>query len=139
MKNHNKLWAEVTKQHNTGYKIGGLKDLLARVLFYVSGMNFVLLAATAYHTTLREPIHEYVPWFTFPLFLGTMIALVLIAMALEYKLVLPSSMAYANLQMYKHQSLLKKQLDRIEKTLAKMQGNGEDGVGQEGKENEAEQ
>lgn len=121
MRMRSKLWAKITRQHNPGYQIGGIKDLLIRVLFYVSGINFVLLAATAYHTTLREPIHQWMPWFTFPMFLGILVVLVSLSMVLEYKLVLPSTMAYLNLQQYKHQNPIKAQLDRIEATLAKMQ------------------
>jgi len=120
------LKGKITKQYNTGSWIGGAKDLLGRSLFYVGVINFALLAVTAYHTTLRDVLSVWIPWLTFPIFMGALIAIVLASMVIEYKLILPSTIAYLNSQSYKHQSLLRMQLDRIEKTLADMKKEGED-------------
>ena len=115
------LKSKLTKQYHISGWVGALKDLFTRVVFYVTALNFVLLAATAYHTTLRETIQSQLPWLTFPVFLGVLVVLVLISMVIEYKIVLPSTIAYLNEQGYKHQNPIRAQLDRIEKMLADMQ------------------
>ena len=117
-----RIWTRLTKQYKVSGKIGGFKDLLGRTLFYVSIVNFILIAATAYHTTLRDIVHTWLPWFNFPVFLGVLVAGLLLMMILEYKVVLPSAWAFSNRQQYEHQNLLRKQLDRIEETLEEMKG-----------------
>lgn len=111
----------LTKQYNMGSWIGGLKDLIMRVLLYVAIINFVLIVATAYHTTLRETLQVWIPWLTFPMFLGSLVVLLLLVMVLEYKIVLPSTWSFVNRQQYEHKSPIKEQLDRIEKMLADIQ------------------
>jgi len=114
----------VMRQHAVGSWLGGLKDLIMRVLLYVSLINFLLIVATAYNTTLRDTLQVWAPWLSFPVFLGALVLLLLLLMILEYKVVLPSSWSFVNKQQYEHQSPVKEQLDRIEKILENMQ-NGE--------------
>jgi hypothetical protein len=123
-----KLLAVLIQQRKTGYWIGGAKDLLTRVFFYVTALNFILLAATAYNTTLREPLHEWFPWLTFPLFLAILAIVLAFSMVLEYKLVLPSTIAYLNQQGYKHQNPIREQLDRIENELRNLRNDIGDGM-----------
>lgn len=116
------IWLRLTKQYKVSSKIGGVKDLLMRTLFYVTAVNFVLIAATAYHTTLRDTLLVWIPWLNFSTFLGVLVVGLLLMMILEYKIVLPSTWAFSNRQQYEHQNLIRKQLDRIEETLEEMQG-----------------
>ena len=116
-----KFWKSLTKQYKISGKIGGAKDLLMRTLFYVSIVNFILIAATAYHTTLRDIVNTWLPWFNFPIFLTVLVGGLLLMMILEYKIVLPSTWAFTNRQQYEHQNLIREQLDRIEKTLSEIQ------------------
>ena len=115
------MWARLTKQYKASGKIGGAKDLLMRTLFYVSIINFILIAITAYHTTLRDTLLSWFPWLNFPIFLGILVVGLLLLMVLEYKIVLPSSWAFSNRQQYEHQNLIRKQLDKIEETLSEIQ------------------
>jgi len=115
-------WGRLTKQHNIGSWVGGLKDIFTRALFYVTAINFLLLAATAYHTTLRDALLErQLAWMTFPVFIGLLLVLILVLMVVEYKLILPSTMAYLNAQVYKHENPIRRQLNRIEETLKALQ------------------
>lgn len=125
-----KFWRSLTKQYKVSGKIGGFKDLLMRTLFYVSIINFILIAVTAYSITLRGTLQSWFPWFNFPIFLTVLVVGLLLMMILEYKVVLPSTWTFTNRQQYEHQNLIRKQLDRIEQTLKKIQ-DGE--KGQDGK------
>ncbi len=115
------LWSKLTRQYNVGGFVGGIKDILTRVILYVSFINFLLLAVTAYHTTLESTLRTWMSWMTLPIFVGILTVLVLISMVIEYKIVLPSTIAYLNLQGYKHQNPIREQLDRVERTLADIQ------------------
>ena len=115
------IWSRLTNQYKVSGKIGGAKDLLGRTLFYVSIINFILITVTAYSTTLRDTLQMWFPWLNFPIFLGILVVGLLLAMILEYKIVLPSAWAFTNKQQYEHQSLIRKQLDGIEKTLSEIQ------------------
>ena len=116
-----KFWAGFTKQYKISGKIGGFKDLLMRTLFYVSIINFMLIAVTAYHTTLRDTLQAWFSWLSFPIFLGILVVGLLLMMILEYKIVLPSTWVFMNKQQYEHQNLIREQLDKIEKTLGEIQ------------------
>lgn len=114
-----RLLLKILKQRDVGSQLGGAKELLMRTMFYITAINFLLIAVTAYHTTLRV----YFP-ISFWGFLGILVAIVVIAMVLEYKIILPSSIVFLNTQAYKHKNPLvddvleiKKKLESIEAKL----------------------
>jgi uncharacterized membrane protein len=111
------LWQKITKQNETKAWIGGLKEVLGHTVFWVSMINFVLIAVTAYNTTLYIYINLYFQWMTFPIFMLFLVVLVAIAMLIEYKIIIPSVMAFRNKQEYEHQNLLRKDLDEIKERL----------------------
>ena len=104
----NKLIRLLPSQRNTGQIIGGVHSLLGRTTFYISIINFFLLIATAYYTTLRNFIH--IP---FILFVLSMVLIICIAMVLEYVVILPSSVIFSNMQSYKHDNPLKDDIKLI--------------------------
>lgn len=112
-----KLWRKLSRQYNFGPIVGGFKDLASRTMIYVSVLNFILISATAYHTTLKDFIFQYSPWVTFPVYMAFLIIVVLIAMALEYKFIVPSSYTFLNKQEYEHRNLLRRDLRKIMKHL----------------------
>lgn len=105
------------KQILLGRKIGGAIDTFQRSLLFVTIINFTMLAATFYNTTGASFIIKIFPWFNFYIFMAFLIIVVFIAMIFVYVFITPSSMAYASNQSYVHDNPLKKQMDRIEKTL----------------------
>ena len=113
-----------TKQYNTGYLIGGTKDLVMRTMFYITALNFVLGAGTAYMVYARE-------WIDIKVFIVAVILFAMISALFEYKVVIPSNWKFINKQRYTHGEPLKddiqkvldgqvalgERLDRIEKEL----------------------
>jgi hypothetical protein len=107
--------------------IGALKDILTQTLFYVSAINFILIAATAYGTTLGGPIQHSFPWLKFPVFMGFLFLVVITGMFIEYKYVYPSLYCFKNQQEYTHENLIRKDLEEIKRTLKDMKAELEKG------------
>ena len=75
--------------------VGEAKETLAQAAFWFTPINFVMLGATFYFTTLR-----YVaPWFTFPMFMTVAIVGVCVIMVMEFKFITPSIWAFRGKQM----------------------------------------
>ncbi len=106
------------KQHKVPW-VGGLKEMLAQTAFYVSMINFVLIAVVAYSTTLRVFILDWIPWFKLWMFLGGLVIIVLVVMVLEYKYIAPSLYSFRSKQMFEHESKITDALKRIEGHLEK--------------------
>lgn len=87
---------------------GGIKELLARAMFYVGIINFILIMVTAYHTSIKDIMP--VPFLTFFLILT---AIVFVVMIFEYVVILPSSIAFSNGQSYKHDNPIKDDMNKI--------------------------
>ena len=107
----------LTEQHNLGVRFGALRILMVNVTVYVSMANFLMICLMTYSTTLRAIIQPYIPWFSFPIFIGAMVSLFLLAPIMEHKFVVPAVTSYTNAQWYKHQNLLKADLDTFKKEL----------------------
>ena len=106
------------KQSNHSPLIGALKEVAGHTMFWVSIINFALISATAYNTTIFPIISGVAPWFSFWLFMGLLVFVTLLAMLLEYKFVIPSVLAFRIKQEYKHQSPYRQDLENIQKKLA---------------------
>ena len=123
------LKAKILKQHNIGGSIGGLKDLTMRTMFYVSALNFIMLVITSYSVSLRDFMGKYVEWFSFPIFFGILILILIISMIIEYKFILPSQWQFANKQQYEHKNPIRLDLEEIKDRMTKI----EEHLGIEGK------
>lgn len=127
---------KLLKQHILPW-VGGFKDILTMVIFYMSIINFCLVAITAYNTGLREWLLVYFPWMKLYIFFGVILLIALIAMVLEYKFVYPSFYAFRSQQEYKHQSPLRDDLAKCLKKLDEISERLERLEKQEGKDIEA--
>ncbi len=107
----------LVRQYNFGPWLGGLKDLFSRTTLYISIINFILIAITAYEVTLKSLILQYVPWMSFWVYFLTLVAIVLLVMVLEFKFIVPSHYTFINKQEYEHQSLYAKDLKEIKERL----------------------
>jgi hypothetical protein len=98
--------------------IGEMKEVFSSSFVYISCVNFVLMGITAYSTTLK-PYFDSIGWTWFNLFVffPVMILFVATMMFLEYKFVMKSVYEFRNRQEYKHESLIRKDLDEIKKKL----------------------
>jgi len=107
----------LAKQYNFGPWLGGLKDLFSRTMLYISIINFILIAVTAYNVTLKAFLLQYVPWITFWMYFAVLVTIVLLAMALEFKFIVPSHYTFLNKQEFEHQNLIRQELKEIKDIL----------------------
>lgn len=93
-------------------RLGGIKNLFTRTAFYISLVNFLMLATTTYVIVVKE-------YFQLPfwMFMFGIICLVLIAMIFEYTIMLPSEIAFGNWQVYTHDNPIRRDLEEIKKDL----------------------
>ena len=110
------LLHRVLRQHKLGW-VGGFKDILTMVIFYMSMISFSLVVITAYNTGLRDWLLVYFPWMKIYYFFGVFLLIALFAMIIEYKFVYPSFYAFRSQQEYKHQSPLREDLAKCLKKL----------------------
>ena len=106
----------VPKQKRVGRFIGGVKELLGRVTFYISLLNFLMLAVTSYYTTIQHIVQ--IPFWTF---FAMLMTVVLAAMILEYTIILPSQIAFLNWQVYTHDNPIRRDLEKIMSKLEEIE------------------
>ena len=92
--------------------IGAIKNLLTRSTFYVSILNFGMLAVTSYSVVLKSVIA-----FPFWAFMLMLIAIVAVAMCFEYIIMLPSETSFMNRQSYMHDNPIRRDLEEIKTSL----------------------
>lgn len=108
------------KQHKIPW-IGGFKDMLGQLVFYVSMVNFILIVITAYNTTLREYIINWVPGFQLWMFYAILIIIIFGLMVLEYKYIVPSLYSFRSKQMFEHESKVMDELIKTQKALKRIE------------------
>lgn len=101
--------------------IGALKDVYGATSYYFSIMSLVMMAMTAFHTTIQPFLFDrgialYLP--TFMIIVGVMIVA---TMLLEYKFVYHSFYAFKNKQAYEHQNLLKEDIARVNSLITEIE------------------
>jgi len=109
------------RQYSFGPWLGAFKDLSSRALFYLTPINLFMLAATTYHITARDFIWQYAPWVNFWMFFGALVFGALCAMVIEYKIIVPSSVQFSNVQGYKHGNPIRGDLETIMGEIKKIE------------------
>lgn len=92
--------------------LGALTDALYTAMPAVSLINFVSILIVLYET-LRKYIADYLPWLTFWIFLGGIVALSVIILVLTYKFVIPSLWTFRNNQMNVYDSVVVDKLNAL--------------------------
>lgn len=92
--------------------IGALKNILARSTFYISIINFAMLAGTTYVIVVKGIVA--VPFW---IFLLAIIGVVMLAMVFEYVIMMPSEIAFTNWQVYEHNNPIRYDLEHIKKEI----------------------
>ena len=95
--------------------IGAIKNIFSRTTFYISILNFAMLAATSYVVVVKGIID--IPFWVFLLFISV---LVLVAMVFEYTVMMPSEYAFINWQSYEHNNPIRTDLEEIKEELKKL-------------------
>lgn len=105
----------------TKFRLGALVDVVAYTAFWMSLVNFCLIALTAYNTTIRVYIIGLFPWFNVGWFFLLMVIIVLSIMALEYFFLFPARQHFRNQWEYRQDSPIRKDLEEIKKQLRELQ------------------
>lgn len=103
---------KINRQLKGNIKLGGFVDTLAFTMFWMSLVNFLMMAITTY-TVTRDYTILLLPWFSIWIFLTLLGIIILTVMVFEYKLVYPSRVAFRNQQEYAHDSPIKEDLKQI--------------------------
>jgi hypothetical protein len=103
---------KIKRQLKGNIKLGGFVDTLAFTMFWMSLVNFLMMAVTTY-TVTREYTISIFPWFSIWIFLSFLGLVIATVMVFEYKLVYPSRVAFRNQQEYAHESPIKKDLKDV--------------------------
>ena len=95
--------------------IGASHDVYARVAFYISAVNTVMIFGVFYATVIIPT--PGLNWISLPLFVLMILIGVLVAAIIVWKIIIPHSIAYSNYQGYKHDSPIRKDLAEIKRLL----------------------
>lgn len=95
--------------------VGAARNLFVRAMFYISLLNFIMLALTTYTVVVRDVIE--IPFYMFILGL---IVLVCVSLLFEYCIVLPSETAFMNKQVYEHGNPVRDDLQELKGTLQEL-------------------
>jgi len=95
--------------------LGAARNLFVRSMFYISFINFLMLALTTYTVVVRDVVE--IP---FVMFIAGLIVIVAISLLFEYCVVLPSETSFMNKQVYEHDNPVKDDLKEIKDILQGM-------------------
>jgi len=105
------------RQYDIGNWWGAFKNVAAGSSMYVTIINLVLLAVTAYGTTIAPWLQGKGLNVTFAAFFGILLVIVLVIFAFEYKASIPSQFSFWNDQWWRHNNPIKKKMDKMDKRL----------------------
>lgn len=105
-------------QRNIGKQWGIFAQVASQLAIFVSMINLLLIAATAYNTTLSGWFIEKGIDIGFWHFVFIIVGLLGVAFILLYKFALPSFFEFWNDQFYRHDNPLVRDVEEIKKMLA---------------------
>jgi len=89
---------------------GGAMSWVTLAIFLFSGMS-------AWSSPAMLEVRKWIPWLSFPVFLGLIFAGILVLMWLQHKYAQPSIMVYWNKMFYEQDNPMTKDLKDIKKKL----------------------
>ena len=114
------------RQHNIPW-IGQLKDMAVMTMFYVGILNTLMIAITAYGTTMRPFLLLHMPWFKLWMLIALVVIVALVGMLLEYLLVYASYFSFRNKQEFEHENLVRKEIEGLRQDIANLRKQKGDG------------
>ena len=119
MKFFRKPLSFILKQQKAPIWPSALRAVYARTTSYTGFASFWMLLAVMYETVAKKHINNisWLPNLSFVDFVVIFVVGFLIAMVIEWKIMIPSGYAYQNEQEYKHRSPIREDLDKIKKKL----------------------
>lgn len=97
---------KLAEQRNTSPRLGALMNAYSSTAVLYSPLTLIGVVTTIYGLWGKSWLAHYIPWMTFPILLMCMIGVILVAMVFFYKIVIPSQVAFAMQQNYKHRNPL---------------------------------
>jgi len=82
--------------------IGPIMDLLSYTAVWIGWLNFVMVAVTAYNTTLRPYLLVYIPWMKLWIFMLFLFCTFVLVILLVYKFIVPSYYEFRGQQYQQH-------------------------------------
>ena len=110
-----KLNLSFIRQHYTGKYIGGFIDTYQRSVGILGSIQYVAIIIVLYTTSARPFFDTYLPWMTFTIYILITFVLAIGIMAGAYIIGAPSSFAYWNHQIWKHENPQRTKLEKIER------------------------
>ena len=104
-------------QHNFGMGLGAIKSQANNAQFYIGLVQLGLVAVAAI-----TKLQVWFPWMSFPMLLGILFVLYLILMLVDYKLVLPATLAFNSSQAWRHRSPMKVDTDILKADMKRLEG-----------------
>jgi len=102
----------ILKQYMIPY-VGATKTMLSSVMFYISLINFLLISLVSFQTSIKPWAVVHASWLTLWSFFGILIGIVLVAIVIEYKFVIPSIYSFGSGQGYTHNNPLVKDIQEV--------------------------
>lgn len=103
------------KQTNTGKSWGYIAQVASQVSILIAVVNLLLIAVTAYNTTLFPWLKIHGLSLPFWLFLTMLFVFMLISSLFLYKFAVPSFFSAFNDQFYKHDNPMRKDIDELKR------------------------
>lgn len=104
---------KITEQKKTTPKIGALMNAYSSTAVLYSPLTLIGVVTTLYGLWGRTYLAQYFPWMTIWHLLGIMILIILFAMIFFYKFIIPSQVAFAMQQNYRHRNPMVKDMKII--------------------------
>ena len=108
---------KIFRQKNIGTQWGMIAQTVAQISIFIAIINLLLLAVTAYNTTLRVWFEYYSIPLGFWTFMSVIAVLLLIAAIAAYKFALPSFFSFWNEQFYTHDNQLRKDIENLQLSI----------------------
>jgi len=105
------------KQGKPRQWLGGLISMYTASGIVLTPFTYLGLATTVWNTGGRVFLLQYVPWFTFPMFIGISVAFGLCLMLSYWKFIYPSIIAFGNHQGWQHDNPMKDYMIEMNKIL----------------------
>lgn len=111
----------ILKQHKVGTFFGMAKIVLGQVSPYVNWLNLALVGVMSFYTTINPLFASWGIQLPFWVFLVALIVFVVIVLAGEYSLMLPSYFSAANVQTWNAENPQKVLLEQMDRRLEKIE------------------
>lgn len=122
----NRVITRLGKQRNMSPHLGAFLNVYSATAIMFAPLTLIGVATTIYGLWGRDIITEWFPWFSFPMLLGCMVALILLMMVVFFKYVIPSQIAFNMQQNYKHRNPLVRDMGKVLENQKDMKKNQEE-------------